>query len=201
MKKTILTLAALSMGVATSQAVVIILDNGGTANLTTGDNLDEISSPTSGIAVVESPGLLINIHAITGDGVGTDLNATTTSLGINAGAAGDDTDGFDALTNESVTISFSETVSITQLDFAGFETGEVFAVGANSIGFADLTSGTTDIYDFASPFILAANTQITFAVTSGAIGIEGMTLEVVPEPSSTALLGLGGLALILRRRK
>ncbi len=31
--------------------------------------------------------------------------------------------------------------------------------------------------------------------------VEGSTLSVVPEPSSTALLGLGGLALILRRRK
>ena len=28
-----------------------------------------------------------------------------------------------------------------------------------------------------------------------------VTLEQVPEPSTTALLGLGGLALILRRRK
>ncbi len=30
---------------------------------------------------------------------------------------------------------------------------------------------------------------------------DGVTLTAVPEPSSTALLGLGGLALILRRRK
>ena len=32
-------------------------------------------------------------------------------------------------------------------------------------------------------------------------GINGFQLEAVPEPSTTALLGLGGLALILRRRK
>ncbi len=31
--------------------------------------------------------------------------------------------------------------------------------------------------------------------------IDGLRLKTVPEPSSTALLGLGGLALILRRRK
>jgi len=31
--------------------------------------------------------------------------------------------------------------------------------------------------------------------------VSGNTLSLVPEPSSTALLGLGGLALILRRRK
>lgn len=33
------------------------------------------------------------------------------------------------------------------------------------------------------------------------VGISAITLAAVPEPSSTALLGLGGLALIMRRRK
>ncbi len=37
--------------------------------------------------------------------------------------------------------------------------------------------------------------------TTGTAGTAGYTLTSVPEPSSTALLGLGGLALILRRRK
>lgn len=36
---------------------------------------------------------------------------------------------------------------------------------------------------------------------SGSAFTEGSTPFVVPEPSSTALIGLGGLALILRRRK
>lgn len=36
---------------------------------------------------------------------------------------------------------------------------------------------------------------------TGFIGIRELGFEAVPEPSSTALLGLGGLALILRRRK
>ncbi len=37
--------------------------------------------------------------------------------------------------------------------------------------------------------------------TTGASNNTGYQLTAVPEPSSTALLGLGGLALILRRRK
>jgi len=36
---------------------------------------------------------------------------------------------------------------------------------------------------------------------SGAANADLVTLEIVPEPSSATLLGLGGLALILRRRK
>ena len=42
------------------------------------------------------------------------------------------------------------------------------------------------------------------ATSSGGLGSttwNGLNVETIPEPSSTALLGLGGLALILRRRK
>lgn len=44
----------------------------------------------------------------------------------------------------------------------------------------------------------------TFAenfVESGSNGSDGYTVTAIPEPSSTALIGLAGLALILRRRK
>jgi len=165
------------MGAALSQAATIRLDNIGTS---TGDNLDELSGPTTGIVVAEVPGLFIAVHNIAGSGSGTDLNATSVSLGINSGDSGDDTDGFDASFGESVTFSFDKAVSLTQLDFAGFESGEVFAVGLDSINFSDLTNGTTDIYDFSAPLIIAANTQITIGASSGVIGIEGMTLTVVP---------------------
>ncbi|MGB0992820.1 MAG: PEP-CTERM sorting domain-containing protein [Akkermansiaceae bacterium] len=39
------------------------------------------------------------------------------------------------------------------------------------------------------------------AVGSGGSSFDDVTVNSIPEPSSTALLGLGGLALILRRRK
>ena len=46
------------------------------------------------------------------------------------------------------------------------------------------------------------NASVTWGGGSGerAVTLNG-TVEAVPEPSTTALLGLGGLALILRRRK
>ncbi|BDS07982.1 hypothetical protein NT6N_30220 [Oceaniferula spumae] len=54
-----------------------------------------------------------------------------------------------------------------------------------------ISVGGTDITD--------ANFGDFFVVTPDGSG--GSSLTLVPEPSSTALLGLGGLALILRRRK
>lgn len=50
----------------------------------------------------------------------------------------------------------------------------------------------------------AADVKIRFiggAGTTNGILIDDVTIASVPEPSSTALIGLGGLALILRRRK
>jgi len=77
----------------------------------------------------------------------------------------------------------------------------------------DYDTPTADIRDLSYDLTgtsLSAGVTYTVTATSanmpggGAYMVyDGITLEgtVVPEPSSTALLGLGGLALILRRRK
>ncbi|MDA7506695.1 PEP-CTERM sorting domain-containing protein, partial [Akkermansiaceae bacterium] len=49
--------------------------------------------------------------------------------------------------------------------------------------------------------VLAVFTVNADAVGDGAISIDNFNMTAVPEPSSTALLGLGGLALALRRRR
>jgi hypothetical protein len=45
------------------------------------------------------------------------------------------------------------------------------------------------------------NIQLQSPNSGGSVYIDNVSLNLVPEPSTTALLGLGGLALILRRRK
>ncbi len=42
---------------------------------------------------------------------------------------------------------------------------------------------------------------VKYTATENGVGVEDIRFSEVPEPSSTALLGLGGLALVLRRRK
>lgn len=150
------------------------------------------------VSVPEILGLTITIHSLGPDGL---LNATGTSLGIN-GASDTDTDAFESAFGQFATFSFNQAVSITQLDFTSFDnTGEVFDFGGVVINNGDLSNGTTDVYDFVVPFEITANTQFTIQATSGTIGIEAMTLTAVPESSSIALLGLGGLATLLRRRR
>ena len=183
-----------------SSGALVRLDNTGSPGL--GDNLDEIqfADTPQTVVVPEIPGLSITVHSIGPDG---DLNSTATSLGINA-AGTDDTDAFDSILGDVATFSFNQAVSITQLDFTTFTAGEVFDFAGAIINNGDLSNGTTDVYDFTVPLDIAANTQFSIQATSGTIGIEAMTLTAVaavPEPSSIALLGLGGLATLLRRRR
>lgn len=47
----------------------------------------------------------------------------------------------------------------------------------------------------------SGNLTLFVGGTNNRPALNGFSMDVVPEPSTTALLGLGGLALILRRRK
>ncbi len=53
----------------------------------------------------------------------------------------------------------------------------------------------------ASLNVVDNGSQVTYTSTGNNASASSLTFNQVPEPSSTALLGLGGLALILRRRK
>ncbi len=85
---------------------------------------------------------------------------------------------------------------------------------ANAVtSFVGGTSGTfSQTYDISGfgggDFSIAdvSNVLAVFAVNAdaagvGAISIDNFNMTAVPEPSSSALLGLGGLALALRRRR
>ena len=82
---------------------------------------------------------------------------------------------------------------------------------ANAVtSFVGGTSGTfSQTYDISGfgggDFSIAdvSNVLAVFTITAGdgAISIDNFNMTAVPEPSSTALLGLGGLALALRRRR
>ena len=73
---------------------------------------------------------------------------------------------------------------------------------------ADVLSGTTGEFTGALVLGPGAHTFTLMASDGGTsagnnVGIDNLSFNgtVVPEPSSAALLGLGGLALVMRRRK
>ena len=91
--------------------------------------------------------------------------------------------------------------------------GNFTIVGPATIsgGVANVAAGDTMtvIYPSNVTYVGAftgANTSLStgsvqYTGTAGGNDVASITFDAVPEPSSTALLGLGGLALILRRRK
>ncbi|QTN33862.1 PEP-CTERM sorting domain-containing protein [Akkermansiaceae bacterium] len=78
------------------------------------------------------------------------------------------------------------------INFAADWTGSFQNTTANAAAWkTELTTGNYEL----------AGTPITSALFDANFQVTGDTLSLVPEPTSAALLGLGGFALILRRRK
>ena len=121
---------------------------------------------------------------------------------ISNGATGNLTIGGDVIisTNNAVDIDISMLTGV--FDIASNWTGS-FTSGTTSNQsqwIAELVNNTGNGSVTVDGTVLtAANFANFFVVTENVGG--GSTLTTVPEPSSAALLGLGGLALILRRRK
>ncbi len=95
---------------------------------------------------------------------------------------------------------------ITSLGVLGTATPTVLGNGTQPVptGAQSNTQGIRGYVTFGGTNGFTANNIIIAGASSNGLArapIAGFIIETVPEPSSTALLGLGGLALILRRRK
>lgn len=218
MKKTITTLGAMASMIGASQAALVAGDSIGidfgsattdsNFNAVTGvvTNLNAISTltgattdslfslATSGATFFGVDGAHQGPTAPTANFSAAHLNDWSATYG---GAGTVQTITFSGL-NDSLTynltlaIGHSTDQNLTGGTFGGDLTGSI-ALGANSaathlVTFNDLTTG--------------GDGTITFTY-GGAVasGFSALELSAVPEPSSAALLGLGSLALILRRRK
>ena len=104
-------------------------------------------------------------------------------------------------------MSFDKNVSILSYNVS-VSSGE-FASGTHTFTWG-ATAGQTAAagnHVFATPIDLASGNALTLTDTSlsgaaaGYAIISSITVEAVPEPSALALLGLGGLGLVTRRRR
>lgn len=129
------------------------------------------------------------------------MNRTTEGFGINAALAGDET--FLIEVNESLNVSFNQTVQITAVDFRNFESGEAINViigsVTNTIIWAELDNQSTDSIGGLS-WNVALGDTVRFETVGATDAIAVDSFAVVPEPATTAMLGFGGLLVWTIRR-
>lgn len=123
------------------------------------------------------------------------------------GVMGNDT--IDLLPVESVQFAAAIVWDATATTLTGYVNGNVFVLGPPADGGVFSTPTSTNVSygyfgrtGFNDRGIDGQLEAVSFSTFTGTFDPQSdLQLSVVPEPSSTALLGLGGLALMLRRRK
>lgn len=155
-------------------------------------------------------------NRLRGAGVWLDTTGWTAGLvtvGINATTytAGADTNflfqayaanGVDASNSVSLDLHGSANGAVS----ANTGTATIAALGAEQYVTAAGSNSFTFTFNGTDQFVglVFAQENIAGGSTFGSADLDNLTVNTtdpIPEPSSTALLGLGGLALILRRRK
>lgn len=215
-KTTLVSIAMVLACTSNAPAATILAADIATAaaGTTTGTDLGTLSVSTGGLTVTS-----------TGDA--RNLGGDSSAIGIVGGLGAKDAT---IAQTEELTLGFASTVNVQSMTITGHGKNDLTAViggfasdpGASVSG---LPSGWTVTYDaigdtvsiasnnnsgFLSSYVVSfANSVDVTALTladptvtdSGAAGVGFGGITFIPEPSSSALLGLGGLALILRRRK
>lgn len=163
------------------------------------------------------PGLTLTVDSASSfDPADSAINASGATFGVNSPTppvGSENSARFDVDAAENMTISFNQDVTILSVEFGNFSSEETFSFGGVSIGNSDYTGGVFDQADSSDVFtfsggglVVSANTGIFLeagglnGTNAASVGIVAITLADIPEPSSLALLGLGGLLIARRRR-
>ena len=108
---------------------------------------------------------------------------------------------------ESLVFTFDQDVIFTSIELESINPVDTFDVLVNGVAVLETTGDDEFIDDLGglAGLTIIAGSEITFAaggnddVTS--FRIETFQVDVVPEPSSSALIGLAGLMMLARRRR
>lgn len=172
---------------------------GTTASITIGGLEMTIGgSATDGNAVADE------FWGINNQGIGVITDDTTNGL------TGSNDRRIDGTVGESITFSFDQDVTLTSLRLGSFQTlldvDDVVTVtpdGGSAITFTSTLDNLPLTEHLLGGVFVAAGTDIVFTTTSSAadgVLFNEITVDVVPEPGSMALLGIGVLAMLRRRR-
>ena len=195
-------LAATLLGVAGANAAGVIIDennlNGGFVTTATGS----ISSGSIANWTVSSNVFTDANSTLTSGSFGAETLSNTQSLHIFTAGTTVTSDTFALVAGETLFLEFD-------LRDANAIPGQitVAAVGASTINLGTFDAvGGFALQSGSAAITTAGNYSLVFTDVGGNdLNIDRVHLSsattAVPEPSSTALLGLGGLTLIMRRRK
>ena len=204
--------AAATTGQANADIIFFTTDDPNTGGASTGGLLDtgtniDTDLPFT-VAVVESPSLFLTVDSASSfDPANTVVNASGATFGLNSptpAGGSENASRFDVDAAESLTFSFSQDVTILNADFNSFTDPETFSFGGVTITEPELDAN--NIFTFASGgLVVPANTGI-FLEAGGPAGssVGLISIEIasaVPEPTSFALLGFGGVMMMARRRR
>ena len=214
MKHNTLTILALTLATSlASQAAVSIV--GGSADFTlsstTSTGTSHDNQPASFYKLV-APASITPTSPNTGGG---SLITRLTDDSWATGHLSGTNSWYSGTGSTSVTLSFAS-ANLTGLAFNwGWDDRdegdyEVLINGTTSLGTFNVASGSAGSGEsnelntyvaFDSPQIGVTSVQINMSGGNNKFGLDELEVWAVPEPSSAALLGLGGLALMLRRKR
>ena len=154
------------------------------------------------------------LRGINGDSVVTNIS-NQDALGIgnpsisnnNFDLIGGGTESSDINPGEGFVLSFDQDVIFTSIELESVVATDSLEILVDNVSIATYTGDDAFIDDLAglTDLTIVAGSEVTFQaggnVSDGSFRIETFQVDVViPEPSSLALLGLGGLMMFKRRR-
>ncbi len=164
---------------------------------------------TSGVYTTAQNGVTLEVTFTSGGTAGDDeFNLTGTGFGINNSGGGDDTDALDD--SEFITFSFNLDGTFQSIEF------DRLGSGTDDTGDLSFDGGSVFNFDGDSDNPLAINTLFSInqiitlehtgdlspdsGTNTRGFGLEKIIVNVVPEPATIAMFGIGGLiAFIIRR--
>lgn len=131
------------------------------------------------------------------------LNANSGEFGIDSSIK-DEVPGFFDV-GEVMVFYFDKEVEISLLDMNSLGDSDRFVIQIGTdepieITYGNLSNKTSGYYTFSTPQRVVKETEIRLYSSNGSIGMDGIGLQVVPEPMAATLISLTGISLLVVRR-